>query len=114
MQITSLHGDDAGNQGSLSDVQIFNHGPLRNKLENGTLGLPDIESLLSNYKQNNTREKSCDFLVASSRAPFVKCTIAHTANDCQCKNAINNTKSGFNYHDLQKYSIFFFQLLKDS
>ena len=35
---------DVGAQGSSSDVQIFNHGPLR--LENGTLGLPDSEPLL--------------------------------------------------------------------
>ena len=36
---------DVGAQGSTSDAQIFNHGPLRNRLENGTLGLPDSEPL---------------------------------------------------------------------
>ena len=36
---------DVGTQGSSSDAQIFNHGPLRNGLENDTLGLPDPEPL---------------------------------------------------------------------
>ena len=36
---------DVGAQGASSDAQIFNHGPLRNTLESGTLGLPDSEPL---------------------------------------------------------------------
>ena len=36
---------DVGTQGLSSDAQVFNHGPLRNGLENGTLGLPDPEPL---------------------------------------------------------------------
>ena len=36
---------DVGSQGSASDCQIFNNGPLRAGLENGTLGFPDSEPL---------------------------------------------------------------------
>ena len=36
---------DVGAQGSSSDAQIFNRGPLKNRLENGNLGLPDSEPL---------------------------------------------------------------------
>ncbi|XP_061172633.1 uncharacterized protein LOC133181974 [Saccostrea echinata] len=36
---------DVGTQGSLSDAQIFNNGPLRNGLENDTLRHPDPEPL---------------------------------------------------------------------
>ena len=36
---------DVGAQGSSSDAQIFNHGPPRNRLENGTPGLPYSEPL---------------------------------------------------------------------
>ena len=36
---------DVGAQGASSDAQIFNHRPLRNRLESRTLGLPDSEPL---------------------------------------------------------------------
>lgn len=36
---------DVGTQGSSSDAQIFNNGPLRNGLENDTLCFPDLEPL---------------------------------------------------------------------
>ena len=44
MQITSLSGLMLVLKVQ-SDAQVFNHGPLRNRLENGTLGLPYSEPL---------------------------------------------------------------------
>ena len=36
---------DVGSQGSSSDAQVFNHGPLRQRLENGTIGFPEPDPL---------------------------------------------------------------------